>query len=187
MSRRARRQRGATLFVALIMLVLITLFALSSMHTATTNLRVTGNLQAKSEALNAAQESIETVISTPQFISDPANAVIDPCAGPNTLCTDVTGDGNPEYTTTLTPQPACVSVKPIKNDALNLNDAEDLGCSAGQQQQFGVAGAATGNSLCANAIWEISARSMSAATGATVSVKQGVGVRVSADAAGTSC
>lgn len=183
----ARRQRGATLIVALIMLVLLTLFALSSMNTANTSLKVTGNMQAKSEALYAAQETIETVISTPQFIADPANAVINPCAGANTLCTDVTGDGIPEYTTTLLPPPACVSVKPIKNDALNLSDAEDLGCSSGQQQQFGVAGAVTGNSLCANSTWEISAQTLSTALGAAVTVKQGVGVRISADAAGTSC
>lgn len=185
--RTARRQRGATLIIALIMLVLLTLFALSSMNTANTSLKVTGNMQAKSEALYAAQETIETVISTPQFIADPANAVINPCSGPNTTCTDLTGDGTPEYTTTLVPQPACVTVKPIKNDALNLNNAEDLGCAAGQQQQFGVAGAVTGNSLCSNTIWEISAQTRSANSGAMVTVRQGVGVRVSADAAATSC
>ncbi len=183
----ARRQRGATLVVALILLVLLTLFGLSSMNTANTSLKVTGNMQAKTEALNAAQATIETVISTPQFIADPANAVINPCAGANTLCVDVTGDGNPEYTTTLVPQPACVSVKPIKNDALDLGNTEDLGCSSGQQQQFGVAGAVSGNSLCANSVWEISAQARSTVSGATVAVTQGVGVRISTDAAGTSC
>jgi Tfp pilus assembly protein PilX len=182
-----RRQRGATLFVSLILLVLLTLFALGSMNTANTSLKVTGNMQLKSEALYAAQEAVETVISTPQFIDDPANAVINPCAGANTLCTDVTGDGNPEYTTTLLPQPRCVSVKPIKNDALNLNDLEDLGCSSGQQQTFGVAGAATGNSLCANSVWEVSAHTESTVTKTAVTVRQGVGVRVSADDAASSC
>lgn len=183
----SRRQRGATLVVALIMLVLLTLFALSSMNTANTSLKLTGNMQAKSEALNAAQETIETAISTPQFIADPANAVINPCSGSNTLCADVTGDGTPEYTTTLVPQPSCVSVKPIKNDALNLSNSEDLGCAAGQQQQFGVAGAVSGDSLCANSIWEVTAQTQSAASSAVVTVRQGVGVRISADESGTSC
>lgn len=187
MSCPARRQRGATLVIALILLVLLTLFALSSMNTANSSLKVTGNMQAKSEALNAAQETIETVISTPQFITDPANAVINPCAGANTRCADVTGDGSPEYTTTLVPQPACVSAKPIKNENLNLASAEDLGCSSGQQQNFGVAGAVTGNSLCANSVWEISAQTRATASGAAVSVRQGVGVRITADDASTSC
>jgi len=187
MNRSIRAQRGATLIVALILLVLLTLFALSSLNSANTSLKVTGNMQAKSEALNAAQEAIETVISTPQFIADPANAVINPCGAANTLCTDVTGDGQPEYTTTLVPQPTCVSVKPIKNETLNLGNPEDLGCSTGQQQQFGIAGAATGNSLCANSIWEVSARSVSGGSGAAVTVRQGVGIRISADAASGSC
>ncbi len=187
MTSRARPQRGATLIVALILLVLLTLFALSSLNSANTSLRVTGNMQAKTEALNAAQEAIETVISTPQFIADPATAVINPCGTANTLCTDVTGDGTPEYTTVLLPQPACKSAKPIKNEQLNLANAEDLGCSTGQQQQFGVAGAATGNSLCANSVWEVSAQTGSGTTGAAVTVRQGVGVRISVDDAGSSC
>ena len=187
MTRLATRQRGATLVIALIMLVLLTLFAVSSMNTANTNLRVVGNMQSKNEALYAAQETIETVISTPQFLANPANAVLNPCGAQNTTCNDVTGDGNPEYTTTLTPQPTCVTVKPIKNEALNVSDSDDLGCSAGQQQQVGVAGAVTGDSLCANTIWEISARTTSTFSGTTVTVKQGVGIRVSADTAGTSC
>lgn len=189
-----RRQRGTTLIVALIMLVLLTLFAVSSMNTANTNLRVVGNMQEKNEALAAAQQVLESVISTPQFIANPANAVPVPCGQANKACTDVTGDGVPEFTTTLLgpdaaapAQPTCITVSPIKNQNLTLTDPEDLGCASGQQQQFGVAGAVTGDSLCANTVWEIRARTVSENTGATVTVTQGVGVRVSADAAGSSC
>lgn len=190
-----RRQRGTTLVVALIMLVLLTLFAVSSFNTANVNLKVVGNMQQKNEALNAAQQAIETVLSTPQFISNPANAVLTPCGTANTLCADVTGDGVADFTTTLIGpdyptgphQPTCVTVRPIKNAELVLTNPEDLGCSSGQQQQFGVAGAVTGDSLCANTVWEVRARTVSSSTGATVIVTQGVGVRVSSDAAGTSC
>lgn len=181
-----RRQRGATLLVALIMLVLLTLFAVSSLNTANTNLKVVGNMQAKSEALNAAQEAVETVISSTLFISNPANAVLNSC-GTNKICTDVTGDTIPEYETTLTPQPACVTVKPIKNSELVLTSTEDLGCAAGQQQQFGVAGAVTGDSLCSKTVWEVTAKTVAVGSGATVTVTQGVGVRISADDAGSSC
>lgn len=187
MTRLLRRQRGATLVIALIMLVLLTLFAVSSLNTSTTNLKVVGNMQSKNEALNAAQEAIETVLSTPQFLANPANAVPVPCGAVNTMCTDVTGDGNPEYTTTLTPQPVCMTVKPIKNDTLNLSNMEDLGCSSAQQQQFGVTGAVTGDSLCANSVWEISARTVSTFSGAAVTVRQGVGVRISSDDAASGC
>jgi len=177
-----QRQRGTTLVIALIMLVLLTLFATSSLNTAKTNLMVVGNMQASSEATNVAQQAIETVISTPQFITTPANAVTNPCGGiPNTICADVTGDGVADYTTTLTPQPTCVKVQPIKNSELDLSKSEDLGCAAGQQQQFGVAGAVVGNSLCSNTIWEISARTIGASSGAKATIVQGVGLRVSTD------
>jgi PilX N-terminal len=191
-----RSQRGTTLIVALIMLVLLTLFAVSSFNTANTNLKVVGNMQQKNEALNAAQAAIETVISTPQFIANPANAVASPCGSANTLCADVTGDSVADFTTTLVGpdyptgphQPTCVTVRPIKNQELVLTNPEDLGCAAGQQAgAAGVAGAMSGDSLCANTVWEIKARTVSSLSGATVIVTQGVGVRVSSDAAGTSC
>jgi Tfp pilus assembly protein PilX len=191
------RQRGATLIIALIMLVLLTLFAVSSFNTAQTNVKVVGNMQQKAEALNAAQQAIETVLSSPQFIANPANAVPVPCGTANTLCTDVTGDGVADFTATLIGpdyptgphQPTCVSVRVIKNQELNvLANSEDLGCSAAPVAgTAGVAGAMTGDSLCANTVWEIRARAVSSSSGATATVTQGVGVRVSSDDAGSSC
>ena len=124
-----RSQRGATLFIALVMLVMLTMFAVSSLNSSTTNLKVVGNMQSRGEALNAAQETIETVISTPQFISNPANAVLNPCGTANRLCTDLTGDGTPEYTTQLVPMPTCVSKAGIKMTDLVLTNIEDLGCA----------------------------------------------------------
>lgn len=182
-----RAQRGATLLVSLIMLVLLTLFAVSALNTGTTNLKVVGNMQSRSEAFNASQEAIETVLSSPLFISNPANAVPVPCGAANTLCTDVTGDGTPEYTTRLTPQPSCVQVRAIKVSELNLANTEDLGCAAGQAQQFGVGGAVTGDSLCANSVWEITAVTTSASSGTTVTTVQGVGVRIGADEMASAC
>jgi len=180
-----RNQRGATLLVALIMLVLLTIFAISSLNTANTNLKVVGNMQAKAEATNIAQEAIESALSTTQFITNPANALLSPCGAPNTLCADINSDGTTDYTTVLSPAPHCVTVKPIKNSELNLSSTEDLGCSAGQSQQFGVAGAVTGDSLCSNTVWEVRAVTTGANSGASVTITQGVGMRVSSDDAGS--
>jgi Tfp pilus assembly protein PilX len=183
-----RRQQGATLLVALIILVLLALMSLSAFHTGSTDLKASGNMQARTEALNAAQEAIETVISTSQFVSDPANAISTPCAGTaNTYCSDYNGDGAPEYTTRLTPAPACVAVKVIKVPELDLTSQADLGCVVGQSQQFGVAGAASNDSLCANTVWQITAESSSNTNGAKVTVTQGVGIRVSTDDMAASC
>ena len=182
-----RCQRGVTLLITLIMLVLLTMFAVSALNTGTANLKVVGNMQSRSEALNATQGAIETVLSSPLFISNPTNAVLSPCGGANTLCTDVTGDGTPEYTTKLTPTPSCVQVRAIKNSELVLTNPEDLGCTAGQAQTFGVTGAVLGDSLCSKTVWEITAVTTGTGSGATVTAVQGVGVRVSADDAAANC
>lgn len=187
MTAKLRAQRGATLLIALIMLVLLTLFALSALNTGTTNLKVVGNMQARSEALSVSQRAIETVISSPLFISNPGNAVLNPCNTANTLCTDINGDGITDYTTTLTPQPSCITARPIKASELDLTKPEDLGCAAGQAQQFGVGGSISGDSLCANTTWEITAQTTAAASGATVTAIQGIGVRISTDDMSASC
>ena len=175
------RQNGSTLVVALILLVVLTLFATSSFNTAKTNLMVVGNMQASTEAANVAQQAIETTLSTTQFVTSPDNAIANPCGGaPNTFCVDINGDGITDYTSVLTPQPTCMFVKPIKNSDLNLANSEDLGCSAGQQQTLGVAGASNGDSLCSNTVWEITSKT-TGTTGSSATVIQGVGIRVSND------
>lgn len=184
MSAAIRRQRGATLVIALIMLAVISLLAVSTLGTTNMNLKVVGNMQSREEALYAAQQAIETVISTPQFIANPDNAVPDPCGAANTLCTDLDGDGTPEYITRLVPAPACVSVKLIKASELNLASAEDLSCAAGPAPPPGVA---SGDSLCARTAWEITAESRSTFSRTKVTVTQGVAVRVSAADAEALC
>jgi Tfp pilus assembly protein PilX len=190
------RQRGATLLISLILLVMLTLFAISAMNTSTTNLKVVGNMQAQAEGLSASQTAIENAISTPTFASSPGNAITNPCGAANTVCTDLNGDGTSDLTTVLTPQPACVQARPQKISELDLSKAnnDDVACVTAQQQgTFGVSGAAgTGDSLCGQSVWDITARTLQ--TGATtanspvnVTVTQGIGVRVKALDLATNC
>ena len=183
------REQGATLVVALIILVLLALLGLGAYQTSVTDMKSSGNMQARNEALNAAQETIETVISTRQFVADPSNAVVTPCGAANTFCSDLDGDGTPEYRTRLNPMPACVTMKVIKVVELNLASSEDLGCAVGQTQQFGVAGVDTtaGDSLCASTVWQVTAEASSETSGAKVTVSQGVGLRVSTDEMSGAC
>jgi len=58
-----RNQRGATLFVALIFLLIMTLYAITSINMSTVNLRIVGNMQAVKYMDSAAQEAIEQKIS----------------------------------------------------------------------------------------------------------------------------
>jgi len=196
MTRLPSRSRGVTLLVTLVMLVMLTLFALSAMNSSVSNLRMVGNMQLRAEALNATTATLEQAISTTAFSDSPTNAIPNPCGGvPNTLCTDVNGDGTPDYITTLTPVPFCLQGRPLKVSELNITGpaSEDVGCLQGQSQQGGVVGAgATGNSLCGSAVWNITAQTLTAGattanTDVNVTAVQGVGIKMGALDLATNC
>ena len=65
------RQTGATLITALIMLIVLTLLVVSGIRSSSTNLRIAGNMQMQEEAIAAAQQAIENVISTTDFNAAP--------------------------------------------------------------------------------------------------------------------
>lgn len=183
-----QRQRGATLIVGLIMLVLITLLALTTYNMSRSGIQVVSNMQARAEGETAARQVIEETISSTQFFSTPASALKEPCNGEqNTRCVDVNGDGTDDVKVALTPAPACIRARSVMNTQLDVSDEEDVGCALGASQSFGVAGSVTGESLCADSLWELRAVATDTVTEATVEVTQGVAVRVARDDVETSC
>lgn len=58
-------ERGATLIVGLIMLLLFTLLVSGAFTLSTVNLKAVGNMQAREEALAAANIAIEKIIGSP--------------------------------------------------------------------------------------------------------------------------
>lgn len=180
------KQRGATLVVALVMLVLLTLLAVSSFHLGKGSLEVVGNMQSRNQAVAAAQSTIEQAISSTQFFQNPAAVFDEPCGGANTRCFDINGDGSNDITVALT-TPACIKAVSIPLASLNLADAADAACTLGTSQSFGVAGVPTGNSLCADSVWELNAVATDDITEAQATVTEGVAVRVSTDDVAASC
>ncbi len=67
------RQNGAALVIGLILLVVITVLAVSGMNTATTELAMARNDQNAENAFQAAETGIETALGQPSF--DPDNTV----------------------------------------------------------------------------------------------------------------
>lgn len=65
----AHSQRGATLIVSLIMMVVMTLFAVSAINLSSMNLKIVGNMQAQRLMEMAAQDAIERMVSTPAYFS----------------------------------------------------------------------------------------------------------------------
>lgn len=177
-----RRQRGVTLITALVMLVLLTLIALTTFNVGKSNLQIVSNMQQRDEAAAAAREVIEETISNTRFTTTPTQVLTNPCGGAaNQRCVDTNGDGSDDVRVKIAPAPECVKAPVIKNTSLDLAKVEDQVCSMGSSQSFGVAGAVDGNSACADSIWEIHAEATDIETEAKVEVTQGVGVRVARD------
>ena len=120
------RQQGAALIVSLIMLILISLLAVASFRLGKSDLQIVGNMQQRKQALSAAQQTIEQVISSTQFTATPTNAVFNPCTGQNTACVDVNGDGVPDVNVSIVV--LCNAIQPILNSALNFSNSNDTGC-----------------------------------------------------------
>jgi Tfp pilus assembly protein PilX len=175
------------MLVGLIMLILMTLFAVSTFQLGKGSLQVVGNLQQRNQVLSAAQGTIDEVLSSVKFSSTPTNALTAPCLKPNTRCFDTNASGRNDISVTLTPPPSCIKAKTIRNAELKLADPDDVGCAIGAQQTMGIVGSVTGNSLCSDSLWDIRAEAVDADTSAKASINQGVAVRVSTDTIALTC
>jgi len=67
-----RSQRGATLLVTLIMLVVLTLFAVTGFNLSSVNLKIVGNFQQAKEAEAVVQDALERVLSSISLFATPA-------------------------------------------------------------------------------------------------------------------
>ena len=171
----ARCQRGATLLVGLVMLLLLTLHAIAAFHTGTTQLRIVGNMQDRHAAEAAANQAIASALGTGAFATDPAAIAASPSA------VDVDGDGNTDFNVSFSP--VCRSIQPLPSGAIDADSDADFACVSGTA--FGPA------SLCALTQWDVQATatiaSPAAQTGAAIEVHQGAAVRMTTSEANESC
>jgi hypothetical protein len=146
-------QRGATLVVGLIMLVLITLLVTSAFTLSNTNVKSVGNNQIRNEAVAAANKAIEQVLSSP-FSDAPAAESID---------IDLNNDSTTDYTVDFA-APVCVSATVISGSS-----APPSSITLGSMF-------AVGTPNYYHTIWDLDANVVDAASGATMRVRQGVRV-----------
>jgi hypothetical protein len=173
---RPHAQRGATLIVALIMLVALAMLSLWSFNSGTMNLRVVGNSQARQEVVAAAQAATELTLSTPLFTQDPL------AVAAGAIPIDIDGDAVPDYQARLTPAPSCYRVRVLKVSELDATSPGDLAClgsSMSMNPEIDAPGVASvvGDSLCADSEWNVRAVVSDARSHATAAVNQGVAVR----------
>lgn len=169
------KQRGSTLLVALVMLMLLTLIAFAAMNASTTSIQVVGNAQFREEANAAAQQAIERVISS-DFTPNPVSSVV------------TVNVGGTNYVATVA-VPKCISSMPVTNSQLDVSNPDDAVClGSGSLQNSGVFNASgvvsTAQSWCNKQMWEVNATVDDSDTGAKTNVHQGVSLRVPV---GTDC
>jgi Tfp pilus assembly protein PilX len=181
---RARRQQGSALIFGLIMLMLMTLLAVSAYHLGSSQTVIVANAQYRNEGMAAAQQAIDTALNSGNFNQNPSAAIVSSScnttgiATNNVLCVDSNGDGVNDFTVNLSPNPTCITAIPIPASQLDFTNADDLACASAQQQTFGSAGPITGGSACANSIWEIASQAVDNSTSTNVNVVQGASVRI---------
>jgi type II secretory pathway pseudopilin PulG len=91
------RQRGATLIMSLVMIVLLSLIVISAFNLSTSNLKSVGNMQSREESLAAANSAIEQTVSG-NFYNASTN---------QTINIDIDKDGTNDYAVTVYP-PTCI-------------------------------------------------------------------------------
>lgn len=168
--------------IALIFLVLMSLFAISAFNSSSVNMRVVGNTEARQESAAAVQVAIEETISSTGFYTNPAGVESE------SVRVDTTGDGLVDYSVKMTPAPHCFRAKPISQT--QLPPAPKRGSDAytpcrktpgGGGSAFEEHEAPTSEvdpESCVDTEWNVRAEVADAATKSSVSANQGVAVVV---------
>lgn len=154
------RQRGVTLIVGLIMLILITLMVTTAFTLNTSNLKSVGNMQFRNESVAAANKAIEQVVGT----SFPSGFITIPAA--TTVTYDINNDGNIDYRVAVA-QPVCV-------------EASMVAGTSGSGACSGIRGGALAGCSSPNysLLWDVLATVNDDVSGTAVQVRQGVRMEV---------
>lgn len=170
--RSQKKQRGSTLIVGIIMLIVITLLVVYSIRSGNINLRIAGNMQFQAEAFAATQQGVERVIdqirTTDLIASIPAQTI------------PVTVNGL-TYNVQTAPMTKCLMDVPVLNTSLNPAIAEDAACfeNPDTDRPVGADGLlTTTQSACKNQVWEVQANVTETMSGASMTQVQGVAIRV---------
>lgn len=104
-------QRGSVLIISLVMMLMLTLIAVSAIQTTTGMLQIVGNAQFREEAIAAGQQTIDRLLGS--ISASTTGGIITKAGELNSGtngCADITGDGTCDYAVRLDPLPVCLSL-----------------------------------------------------------------------------
>jgi hypothetical protein len=148
-----RRQRGAVLLVSLVILMIITLFVISSANMSSSDLRMVGNFQSRMEQSQNAQQGIEIVLSDVNSFTS---------------------------ATPIPPFPRTISVSrfPLSGGGLTAGYPVIVNAPACIGTVIAPGYTAVNNITLFDTNWSVTATSTDAITGATATITQGVRIRL---------
>lgn len=168
-------QRGVTLVVSLIMLVVLTLLVTSAIKFGNINLKISGNAQIEAEATAATQVALEKMLQEVNLTDKVDTIAAVPAMEVST--------GGATYKVKVE-KPVCILSKNVENlDFAKLNDRPCIEAGPATGMFVGDGAGALGNqvkppSACKDQQWDITASLNDESTGAKVTMLQGAALRV---------
>jgi len=112
------KETGSTMIIALVMLVLLTLLAISGLRLSESNLMIVGNMQARKAVEASAEYQLDSATRRIDTLVD--NPDINILSLTNSPGSDASGTAIPSEFSALPVSPACVSVSRIDGRTINL-------------------------------------------------------------------
>lgn len=155
------RQKGISLIVGMIMLMLITLATTVAFNLSTVNFKVVSNMQFRDEAIAAANKGLEQAINTvfsTGFTSLPTS--------PTIYTLDINNDGKPEYSISIG-IPECIQSSQVAGGGGTEGSSQSLGNNFSANDPF------------YSTQWDIAATVTDSVSGTSIEIHQGVRVSLS--------
>jgi Tfp pilus assembly protein PilX len=179
------RQRGISLIVGMIMLVLITLLVVTSFNIAGSHLKVINNVQIQNELESAANAAIERTISTSAFANSAGYTATEAI---RQFETSSAGTTEQKTAVSVTVTAACEKAKILSNKEANTVSKDCIWDPDSGGAYIEGKSSAGNSSLCAEALWDVNAATKAPQDNrATMEVHQGVGTTVARSSVPTGC
>jgi Tfp pilus assembly protein PilX len=159
---RPGRQGGMTLLISLIMLVVLTLFAITAIRTGNIGFKIVGNQQAQKLMEAAAQQAIEQAISNLANF-DPATVIAPSATVAQRVCVNAAAGDAP------------VAIPPGTCSSGTQVDVAPVRCISTKRSQYD---SLTQSMATYDNLWEIVATVTDTLTGAKATYHQGVKIRM---------
>jgi hypothetical protein len=163
----ARAEKGMTMFIALVMLIVITLFVVSMVRLGNINAMVVGNMQAQKAVEAEAQQVVEVAVNNYLFFKDAIEG---------------TGSWAMPSTATIDDATLWLNYKPVAATVVPAKHADDIDIFRPQCLHFEPA---TGYSALSgvapqDTFWDLAVAASDSRTGASAEIHQGIQMRLPA-------